>query len=451
MKRALLRAPAAAAAAALALTACGTSTPAASKLSTTSTSASAKTAKAVPVTVWTLSSDAVEQGLYEKVVKAFNKSYPGGDVSVDFIQNTPYKTKIAVAMSAKHPPTIFYTWGGTLFDAWVKAGEVMPMGKTLASDPSWKSDFLPNVWPLASYKGAVYAVPEDGPGIELMFENKAVLKKAKAVLSPGTWSSLLNDVRLVKKTGVSPVVVAGATEWPEMIWLQYLTLRYGGPAVFNSIASGAPNAWNKAAVLKAATDVQELAKMGAFEPGYSAVHYGSGETDELMAAGKAAFQAQGDWDYSDMVEYAASFARSANYANFEFPTVPGEKSNPSDLVGEPASYYGISSYATASAKKEAVAFEKYLTTSSVYNVSELEKYGSTPVDRKFATEMKSVAGGAVLYHFYELAAKAPYLQDYWDQDLPDAVVTPMLTAIGELFDLTITPAQFIKTMDRVRA
>lgn len=438
-----------AALATLSLSACGAASPSATSKGSPSTS-SHSTGK-VPVTVWALSSDTAQQAVYQSVVTAFNKTYPGADVTVDFIQNTPFKTKLSVAMSAKAPPTVFWTWGGTLFDGWVKAGEVMSVTKALAADPAWKSSFLHNAWPLATYNGGIYGIPMSGPGIELMFENKAVLRKAGATTSPATWTALLKDVQAVKKTGNNPVALAGATEWPEMIWLQYLTLRYGGHSVFDNIAAGKPNSWNNPAVIKAAAAVQQLAKMGAFEPGYSAVHYGSGQTDELMAAGKAAFQAMGSWDYSNMVEYAKSFATSPSYASFLFPAVSGGKGNPADMVGEPAGFYAISSFAPRAAQKEGLAFEKFLSTSSTFNVGELEKYGSTPVDTKYASQLKSQPGGAALYHFYELAVKAPYVQDYWDQDLPTAVVTPMLTNIGELFDLTITPKQFVTKMDSLLA
>jgi raffinose/stachyose/melibiose transport system substrate-binding protein len=442
--------------AALSLSACGASKPvpssgSAPKSTNSSSGVTSSNASKVPVTVWTLSSNSAEQAVFQKIVKTFNASHPGGDVSVDFIQNTPYKTKISLAMSAKSAPTIFYTWGGTLFDAWVKAGAVMPVSKALAADPSWKSSFLPNVWPLASYKGTAYGVPMGGPGIELMFENKAMLKHAGVAPSPATWTALMSDVRAVKKTGANPIALGGATEWPEMIWLQYLTLRYGGRKPFDAIAAGSRNAWSNPAVLKAAAACQALAKLGAFEPGYSAVHYGSGQTDVLMAANKGAFQAMGDWDYSQMLHYAPTFAKSANYASFSFPSVSGGKGNPADFVGEPAGYYGISKYASPAAQTEALAFEKYLSTSSTYNIGVLENYGNTPVDVKYAAHLKSETGGTELYHFFELAAKAPYLQDYWDQDLSAAVVSPMLTEIGELFDLTVTPKQFAKKLNSVLA
>ena len=46
---------------------------------------------------------------------------------------------------------------------------------------------------------------------------------------------------------------------------------------------------------------------------------------------------------------------------------------------------------------------------------------------------------------------APSFQPYWDQDLPSAVITPMLTNIGELFDQTMSPQQFVSAMNSVMA
>jgi len=429
------------------LGACGASQ---SQASSTGSSPSGKTK--IPITYWTLSSDTAEQAVQQKVVSEFNKTYPGGDVTVDFIQNTPYKTKIEVAMAAHHPPTIFFTWGGQLFYTWVKAGEVMSLGQALAADSSWKDDYLPTAWNLVTYRGSIYGVPQGGPGIELMFENKAVLSAAHAKASPSTWTELLTDIAAVKKnTSASPVALAGATEWPEMIWLQYLTLRYGGRSVFDKIAAGDKNAWDSPAILKAAAAVQDLARAGAFEPGYSAVHYGSGATDELMAANKAAFQAMGDWDYSDMTEYAKHFATSSNYASFPFPTVSGETGNPKDYVGEAASYAAIAANASPAQRKEALAFLKFATTSPAWNLDYEEQYGSLPVDVHYAADLVHYPGGHELLRFYRDAQTAPYLQDYWDQDLPNAIVTPMLTNIGELFTLSITPKQFVSMMDAVEA
>lgn len=410
----------------------------------------AHAAKKVPITLWTLSSNPGFQKLETQAINDFNKSYPGGDVQVDYVENGAYKTKIAVAMSAHHPPTIFHTWGGRIFDAWAQAGEVMPITSQLNSDPAWKNSYLPTAWDLITYNGQIYGVPQIGPQIELLFANQAVLDKAGIHSVPTSWSPFVQAANAVKKTGAFPVSLAGASEWPEMIWLQYLTLRYGGPQVFNNIAAGKPNAWDNPAVLKAAEQVQTMARDGFFETGYSAVHWSSGQTDELMAAGKAAFQAMGDWDYSSMLNVAPKFAKSPDYKFATFPAVPGSTYNGA-VVGEPATYYSIASNASPAQKKEALAFLKDVTTSRAWNVGYLEATGQTPDDVSYAPDLVHFTGGKELLTFFRMAQHANYLQDYWDQNLPSAVVTPMLTDIGELFDLSITPQKFVQDLDSVLA
>jgi hypothetical protein len=154
-----------------------------------------------------------------------------------------------------------------------------------------------------------------------------------------------------------------------------------------------------------------------------------------------------------MQVYAPNFAASGDYVPFKFPSVAGGTGNPADMVGQPAEYYGVSAYASAAQKKEALAFLKYMTTSMTYNVQFLEDHGFTPITQQAADYLLNgkVPDGALLHQIYELAVGAPYFQPYWDQDLPSAVITPMLTAIGELFNQSITPQQFIGQMNQVTA
>ena len=59
--------------------------------------------------------------------------------------------------------------------------------------------------------------------------------------------------------------------------------------------------------------------------------------------------------------------------------------------------------------------------------------------------------GTLLKKLYDIGTSAPSFQPYWDQDLPSAVITPMLTNIGELFDQTMSPQQFVSAMNAVMA
>ena len=101
----------------------------------------------------------------------------------------------------------------------------------------------------------IYGIPESGPDYELMWENKAVLDAAGATSAPPTWADFEQDIAAVQKAGKAPISLAGKDLWPEMIWLQYLTLRYGGTAPFDKIAALKTDAWSDPAVVKAAETV----------------------------------------------------------------------------------------------------------------------------------------------------------------------------------------------------
>jgi len=389
------------------------------------------------------------------LVKQFNSTYPGGgNVSVDWINGEVLKTKTAVAMAGHNPPTVFYTFGGALLEQYIQAGDVANVSSALAADPAWKSVYAANnVFQPVTYKGSIYGIPANGPDFEIMWQNKATVQKAGGTPSPATWSAFMSDVSKLKKAGVSPIAISGKDLWPEMIWMQYLTLRFGGPTVFDKVNALQPGAWSQPAIMKAAQTVQSLAKVGAFEPAFDSVVFESGDADRLLANGQAAFEAQLYYDAANMRVWDPAFAASPNYSPFVFPSVPGGTGNPGDLVGLPAEYFALSAYASPNARKEALAWLKYETTSQTYNVKFLEDRGYTPMTSaaaKYLTTGK-VPDGALVLKLYNIGTKAHYLQPYWDQDLPSSVITPMLTDIGELFDLTITPTQFASSLNAALA
>lgn len=405
--------------------------------------------------LWTITQPSSAQNVVEDLIKQFNSQYPGGGhITIDWIGGEPYKQKIAVAMAGHKPPAMFLSYGGELLDQWVKAGDVADISSELNADPKWKAQYAAkDVFGLASFDNKIYGVPESGPDYELMWQNKSVLDKAGAAASPATFPELLAAIDKVKQSGASGIALAGKDLWPEMIWLQYLVLRIGGPQVFDKIAALTPNAWSDPAVLKAATLVNQLAKSGAFAKGYNTISFDSGQADQQLASGQAAFQAQLYYDSANMRVFDPKFAASPDYSPFNFPAVPGGVGDPKQLVGQAAEYFGVSNHLSAADKKQVLAFLKFLTTSEDYNLKYLADRGYSPITPSAAQQLSSgkVPDGALLKQLYDIGTKAPSFQPYWDQDLPSAVISPMLTAIGELFDQSISPQDFVNQMNTVLA
>lgn len=405
--------------------------------------------------LWTITQPSSAQQVVEGVIKNFNAHYPGGGhITIDWIGGEPYKQKIAVAMAGHRPPAMFLSYGGQLLGQWIKGGDVADITPELDADPAWKSQYAAkNVFGLASVDNKIYGVPESGPDYELMWQNKAVLSQAGATASPATLPDLLTAIDKVKQSGKEGVALAGKDLWPEMIWMQYLVLRIGGPQVFDKIASLSANAWSDPAVLKAATIVNQMASSGAFAKGFNTISFDSGQADQQLASGKAAFQAQLYYDSANMRVFDPKFAASSDYSPFNFPSVPGGVGDPTQLVGQAAEYFGVSSHLSTKDKKQVLAFLKELTTSEDYNINYLADRGYSPITASAAGELSSgkVPDGTLLKQLYDIGTSAPSFQPYWDQDLPSAVITPMLTAIGEVFDQSISPTDFVSQMNALFA
>ena len=145
---------------------------------------------------------------------------------------------------------------------------------------------------------------------------------------PTTFSGLLSTVATLKSHGYSPISLANGDQWPGLMYLEYLTDRIGGPSVAQDIVLGKADAWSNPAIIEALTDIQQLAKAGAFQSGYDSLHYSGGGSDALVYSGKAAMQLMGDWDVSQMLGLDKSFVTGGEPRPGPVPLGGGRRRQP---------------------------------------------------------------------------------------------------------------------------
>jgi len=380
----------------------------------------------------------------QNLVSSFEKSHPGDNISINFIENQSYKQKIQLAMGAGNPPTIFWTWGGGTLQQYIKAGDVSSLG-----NPSWLSDFLPSSLGAVTYQGQVYGVPVEGTQPVYFFYNKQIFDKYNLTF-PTTWSGLLSTVATLKSHGVDPISLAEGDQWPGLMYLEYLADRIGGPSVADALQSNSPGAWSNPAVTQALTDIQQLVKAGAFQSGYDSLHYSGGGSDALVYSGKAAMQLMGDWDISSILGSDASFVNGGNLGTASFPTIPGGTGNSADLAGNTASYVAISSKASATQKKIAEEFFQYSLTSQDYAKAEVTA-GEVPVTKGASSLFTGQSLATYDTTIYNSVSTAPSFQYSWDQAMTPTVANVMLTNLAEVFELTETPSKFESTLNSTAA
>lgn len=397
---------------------------------------------ATAATAWGLTGGSETTFAYSQ--QAWNGANPSQAISFLYYSNDAYKQKVRVAIGAGSAPTIFENWGGGQLDDYVTSGKVSALSPAVAA--AARQRYFPSVLNTAAFNGKLYGIPVNGTQPVLLYYNKDLFAKVGAQ-PPKTWNDLLALVGKFKSAGITPLALGGGDQWPELMYLEYLADRIGGPSVFSTIAAGKPGAWSDPAIIRAATMIQQLVKADAFETGYDFVSYDAGESSALLYTGRAAMQVMGSWDFASITGADPAFTAGNKLGWTTFPTVPGGTGNPADIVGNPANYFSVTTQASAGAQKAAQDYLRSEVTSDVY-VKNLLQNGNVPPVKGLTRQLSSEPDADWLLFQYNLVKNAPSYALSWDQALSDSAATALLTSLGQLFTDQITPQQFAAAMNQ---
>ena len=382
------------------------------------------TAPTASINVWMVDNGANVNNLWTQQATSFDAAHPGDHVNVSITPSSSntYQVKLLSALGTNNPPALFFSWGGGTLQQFIQAGKAQPFadaGMTDAGSPSWTKDFLSSSLGPVTFNKKVYGIPILGTQPVLFFYNKTVLAKYHLAF-PQTVPEMLSDVKIAD--------------------------REGGPSVFLNIQANKKNAWSNPAIVSALKDIQTLVKDNAFQTGYDSISWGTGFVDALVYQGVAAMELMGDWDLGIMLSDNATFVHSGQLGIGAFPTVPGGKGNANDLEGNTTNYVAMATKITSAQTYVAEQFAASVFSSKAYAAAEV-KDGLVPMVAGSASLLNASPLKKYLVPVYNMVAKAPYFQYSWDQALGPVKATPMVTNLGKVFDLTETPAQFVKIMN----
>jgi len=385
------------------------------------------------------------QPVLQQSVTDWNSAHPDSSIKLDFFANDAYKTKVRTAVGAGQGPTFIYGWGGGVLKSYVDAGQVDDLSGFLADNPEVKDRYLPAVLKNGVIDGKTYALPNNNVQPVVLYFNKDVFDKVGAQ-APKTWDELMALVPKFKDAGIAPFSLGGQSRWPDLMWLEYLVERIGGPEVFANIAANKPDAWSDPAVTEALTKIQQLVDAGGFANGFSSIAADSNADQALLYTGKAAMILQGGWIYQGMKKDAADFVKSGKLGYTTFPTVSGGKGDATNVVGNPSNFWSVSSKATDGQKKAALDYVKSGMFSDS-NIQALIDSGAVPVVKGIESKLAASPDKDFLTYVYGMAKNAPSFTLSWDQALTPAQGDAMLANLDQIFLKKITPEQFVATMN----
>ena len=326
-----------------------------------------------------------------------------------------------------------------MLKSYVDAGQVDDLSGFLADNPEVKDRYLPAVLKNGVIDGKTYALPNNNVQPVVLYFNKDVFDKVGAQ-APKTWDELMALVpKFIDALG-------GQSRWPDLMWLEYLVERIGGPEVFANIAANKPDAWSDPAVTEALTKIQQLVDAGGFANGFSSIAADSNADQALLYTGKAAMILQGGWIYQGMKKDAADFVKSGKLGYTTFPTVSGGKGDATNVVGNPSNFWSVSSKATDGQKKAALDYVKSGMFSDS-NIQALIDSGAVPVVKGIESKLAASPDKDFLTYVYGMAKNAPSFTLSWDQALTPAQGDAMLANLDQIFLKKITPEQFVATMN----
>jgi raffinose/stachyose/melibiose transport system substrate-binding protein len=397
-------------------------------------------------TYWFLSGQPQQQ-IREGAVKRFNASNSGGKISYTEFQNDAYKTKIKTAIGAGQAPTIIWGWGGGGLQSYVQAGAVEDLTDWFSQNGDVKSRLFPSSFGAATINGKIYAMPCETVQPIVLYWNKKVFDDAK-LEPPQSWGDIMDLVPKLKAKNVAPISLGGQSLWTNMMWLEFLFDRIGGPELFQAVFNGEKDAWSNPASIQALTECQNLIKAGGFVKGFASITADSNADQALLYTGKAAMMLHGSWTYASMKHDGGDFVTGKHLGWMNFPPVDGGKGDPTNTVGNPGQYLSIS----AKASPEAKTIAKKFFQTGVLDADEVKGWiatGGVPIVASASSQLSSSADAEFLQFVYDVSSKAKTFAQSWDQALSPTAASTLLDTIGKLFALAISPQQYADTMNAV--
>jgi raffinose/stachyose/melibiose transport system substrate-binding protein len=387
-----------------------------------------------------------QEAIRTNTVNRFNKANSKTQIKATTFQNDAYKTKIKTAIGAGQAPTIIWGWGGGGLKSYVDAGQVEDLTSWFGENAAVKDRLFPSSFGAATVDGKIFALPCETVQPIVLFYNKTQFEKIKAD-PPQSWGDILDLVPKFNAKGIAPFSLGGQSRWTNMMWLEFLFDRIGGPEVFQAVFDGEKDAWSNPASIKALTEMQKLIKAKGFIKGFSSIAADGNADQALLYTGKAAMMLHGAWTYGSMSTEGGDFVSGGHLGYMNFPPVDGGTGDPTDTVGNPGQYLSISSKASAAEKDTA---KKFFATAVSSDAESKEWVASGGIPIVNGSDSLLTGKDADWLKFqYGVASGAKVFAQSWDQALSPTAAEVLLDNIAKLFQMSISPQQYADNMNKV--
>ncbi|HEV2345006.1 MAG TPA: extracellular solute-binding protein [Actinocrinis sp.] len=421
---------------ALVLTAALALTAAACSSSGGGTAGSTNTNGPVNLTWWHNGTTDPVRSLWAQAASTYHGSHPNVSFTVDPIQNEQFTTKVPAALEGDTPPDIYQQWGGGQLSSQITSGKLMDLTSLVSS---WISEIGATAqgW---QANGKQYGVPYDLHVVGFWYR-KDLFAQAGITAPPATMDEFNADVTKLKAKNIVPVAIGSKDRWPDAFYWDYFAVRECSTDVLKTASASLKlddPCWTKAG-----NDLKAFLATNPFQSGFlgTPAQQGAGSSAGMIANGKAAMELQGDWELSTMTGLVPNGDFKSQLGWFPFPAVTGAAGDPSVALGG-----GDGFSCTTKATAACADFLKYLASPEIQ-----QKVASQGVGLPVNPAASSSLTDPTLQTVSSYAAKASYIQMYFDIAFPTNVGQSLDTAVANYFAGQGTPQSIVQSITNASA
>jgi raffinose/stachyose/melibiose transport system substrate-binding protein len=241
---------------------------------------------------WANIIDAPNWEQWQAVVDAFQEKYPNIEISSESTAGSGaavYPDVLKTAMASGSPPDLFFMWGGSISEPFIKAGQAMDL-TPYYEKYGWKDKFAPWVVDRISYEGGIYGVPYHARGMGFWY--KTDLWEQNGWTVPTTFAEQEELCGKMKEAGMYCVSIGGKFGWHTMRILDYFLEHHCGPELHDKL-NRLEESWDQQCVIDSYASFQKWIDNGWVVPDFLTVS--PDDSRFPFFAGEAGLVLEGDW------------------------------------------------------------------------------------------------------------------------------------------------------------
>jgi len=290
--------------------------------------------------------------LEQTLIDNYIKENPKVKITVEALQDEPYKQKFTTYAASNQLPDLFMAWGQpSFFNPIMKNGYVAELNAGDYKDYGFFEGSLGGF----SENGKLYGLPRN-TDFMVLYYNKALFEKYNVKL-PSTYEELVEAAKTFRKNNVAPIAMNGKDKWTMSIMYQDLVLKESGDQklIYSALKDTTKFA-SDPILAKAAEDIKTLMDVKGFQDSFASADYGA--ANNLFAQGKAAMYYMGSWEVGmdSNKDFSDDFKKNVDVIKFPVPSSGKGKST--ELVAWNGGGYAVS--ANSKVKEESIKLLKYM-------------------------------------------------------------------------------------------